>query len=698
MRKIRLLKKGLAIAAALCIWSSSALPALASGNPWYDKYVAFETGGSTLNPDTSYSLDSGVLAFQESYMLRSFLSLYQSSLDTGWLDKFVTRANRVKSNAQDLYGDGYLGWESKWYSPNLATNGTFASAASGDATLPAGWTRSQSTSTTAYRSATSGDYKPSTAVCGGDTQGFVLKTNAVSWQKLYQPLGTYEPGKKYNVRFDAKTNGSAAKGRAYVVDASNSNAILGSVVFDNTAWAPVEFDFVTPGSAGHTLQLWLAHNDYTVAGGIAYFDNVAVSAYYPYILHDGIIGTVMAEFIRLVYDDSTNLSSYTTTANAYKTFIENELVAKWEDSGSYVGNTWVNVSSTEGYYREPTTRDTFSTATVLNPLPYNQFLVMAELQAIMYGLNGNSSYLTKAQKMGTFFKNDLATVSTGAGTAYSWGYLSFDAKKEDISHANLDLSVAIELYQAGQVFNATDMERFSRTLTELVWNQSTSSPLLHNYVDGSQGSACQDFMWTYDMPGWMELAQFDKTVWEIGAGLYAPLTPSRKLEALVIAKLMEWDPAKLANRGFEWPSKNDATLPVRWNRSQATSATAYLDSSNKRAGKYGLTLVSNGTSWQKAYQNWSGYMASTSYVLTFDAKTDGSAAGGKVWIVDATSGTTLQSYNFSNTSWQTHSVSFTSPANASNQVSIYVGHNDFSVNGGKAHFDNVAIKRPGDAW
>lgn len=691
-------KKCFAIAVALCVSVASSLPAAASGNPWYDKYVAFETAGPAINPDTSTSKDSGVLAFQESYMLRSFLSLYQSTQNTDWLDKFVVRADRVKSNAEDLYGDGYLGWETKWYSPSLVTNGAFASAAPGDSTLPAGWTRSLSTSATAYRSGTSGDYKPPASVCGGDTHGLVLKTNGISWQKLYQPLGAYEPNKKYNVRFDAKTNGSAAKGRAYVVDSSSGNAILGSVVFDRTDWGLVEFDFTTPGTAGHTLQLWLAHDDYSVSGGTAYFDNVAVSAYYPYILHDGIIGTVMAEFIRIVYDDTANLSSYLSTANSYKTFIENELVAKWEDPASYVGNTWVNASATEGYYKEPSTRDTFATPATLDPLPYNQFLIMAELLPIMYGINGNADYWVKAQKMGQFFKNDLTTLSTSAGDAYSWGYLSFDTKKEDISHANLDISAAIELYSAGQVFNATDMERFTRTLTEKVWNQSTTSPLLHNYVDGSQGSACQDFMWTYDMPGWMELALFDETAWDIGAGMYASRTPGRKLEALVLAKLMEWDPAKLANRGFEWPSKNDATLPVRWTRSQSTSATAYMDAANKKSGKYGLTLVSNGASWQKVYQEWTGYTASSSYVLTFDAKTDGSQAGGRIWIVDATSGATLQSYSFFNGSWQTHTVSFTSPANASNQVNIYLGHNDYQVNGGNAYFDNVVIKKPNDSW
>ncbi|MDF2653218.1 MAG: Carbohydrate binding domain, partial [Paenibacillus sp.] len=353
MMEKRLFRKILTLGIALSLWVGTSLTVAASGNPWYDKYLAFETAGASVNPNTSTSLDSGVLAFQESYMLRSFLSLYQSTQDTDWLDKFVDRADTVKGNASDLYGDGYLGWESKWYSPNLVTNGTFAAAASGDSTLPNGWIRSQSSSSTAYRSGSSGDYKPPAGSCGGDTQGLVLKTNGTSWQKLYQNLGAYEPNKKYNVRFDAKTNGSAAKGRAYVVDSSNGNAILGSIVFDQTAWEFVEFDFTSPSATGHVLQLWLAHNDYTVTNGTAFFDNVAVSAYYPYILHDGIIGTVLAEFIRLVYDDNSNLSSFMSTANSYKSFIENELIPKWEDVNSYVGNTWVNVSSSEGYYREP---------------------------------------------------------------------------------------------------------------------------------------------------------------------------------------------------------------------------------------------------------------------------------------------------------------------------------------------------------
>ncbi|WP_127584885.1 hypothetical protein [Paenibacillus koleovorans] len=662
--------------------------ALATGNPWYDKYVTYE---STNGSNYYASPDSALLGWSESYLLRSYVHLYELTKDTGWLDKYTTHVNTMLSNVSDSDADGYEGWETAFYSPNTVLNGTFATADASDSTLPGGWTRFQSTSNTAYRSNASGNYMPSTSDCGGDQYGFVLKTNGTSWQKLYRNLDTYEANKKYNLRFNAKTNGSSAKARAYVYD-STTGTTLASVVVDNTSWANYTLDFVTP-SAGHTLQIWLSHVDYTVSGGIAYFDNVAVSAYYPYLVHDGMIGTALAEFIRLVDRNSTTLSAYTTEANTYQTFVEDELVPKWESS-AYLGNNWVNVSATQGYYKEPTTVNTFQTPTVLNPLPNNQYLIFAEFLMIMYDVNGNSNYLSKAIKMAEYFKTDL----TANGTAYKWGYSTLAAKLEDTSHANIDISVAAELFNHGQVFTGTDMNKFASTMTDVVWNGSTSTPLMHNYVDGTQGTLCQDYLYSLDIPGWLRLAQFDADAWIIGANQYSGLTPLRHLEALTLARIMAWDPVKLVNQGFELKNATDATLPARWTRFQSTSSTAYLDGANARTGKYGLTIVSNGTGWQKVVQPWSRYTASSTYVVTFDGKTDGSAAGGKIWVVNKTTGATITSYAFSNTSWASHSFTFTSPSTASNEVEIYLGHNSYTPVGGKAYFDNVVIKKQGDAW
>ncbi|MDF2715368.1 MAG: hypothetical protein K0R28_2293, partial [Paenibacillus sp.] len=178
-------RTGLCALLALILLFGTVPAALASGNDWYDDYVAYE---SSQGGNYYASSDSALLGWQESYMLRSYINLYDMTKNTDWLDKFTLHTDTVLGNADDSDGDGYLGWSTYRYSANLTTNGTFASGASGDAALPAGWTRFQSTSATAYRSNGSGAYN----TVASDTWGLVLKTNGTSWQKLYQSI-SYEP-------------------------------------------------------------------------------------------------------------------------------------------------------------------------------------------------------------------------------------------------------------------------------------------------------------------------------------------------------------------------------------------------------------------------------------------------------------------------------------------------------------------------
>jgi hypothetical protein len=682
--KKKVVRRALLVALLAAVLFAGGSPALASGNPWYDKYIALESDIRDLYYDSN---DSALLAWQESYLLRSYINLYQLTRDTDWLDLFTAHADTMLANADDFDGDGYLGWQTYRYSPNLMKNGTFATADAGDPTLPAQWTRFQATSATAYRSNAAGDYDPS----GGDTWGLVLRTDGNSWQKLYQGL-SYKPNTKYRIQFSARTNNTSANGRLYVHDRT-TNTIIANLYFNNTSWKTYTLDFLAPSAPGHTLEIWLGHSSYQITGFVAYFDNISLNGWFPYLVHDGMIGVPLAEFVRLVDQNPSTLSSYPAKADTYRNFIENELVPKWENS-SYLGNAWVNAGSSAGFYREPPNVDSFASATLLSPLPYNQYLAFAELLTIMYEVNGNAAYLDRATKMHMHFKNGLTT----SGSAYVWRYAGYANTIEDTSHGNVDISAVIEMYNGGHVYTLADMDKFTDTLTTKVWNQSMTAPKLHNYVNGTKGNQTADYMYTTNMSGWIKLVQFDPLVWHLAAEQYRTYTPTKHYEALVLSEIMKWDPVKLVNQGFEFQSAADATLPLRWARFQATPATAYRDPANKTAGNYGVTIVGNGTKWQKLYQVWEQYEPSADYVLTFDGKTDGSPAGGKVWVLNETKGTTIAAYEFTNTDWETHALPFTAPANGTDVVKIYLGHKVYTVSGGKAHFDNVAIRKAGDAW
>ncbi len=679
---------------ALLLTSLALAPdSVATGNPWYDAFVTYDTARGT-----SYmtSADASYLAWQESFMQRSYLNLYETTGDTAWLTKFVTHANAVTDPTRfsDIDGDGFKDWTTARYSPDLTVNGTFDTADSADATLPAGWIRNGSSAATAARTNVAGEFITTTVACVPGGYGLKLTTAGTTAQRLYRVITGYEPGRKHLLSFSAK-NGGSVNGRVFLYDRTAMQNIA-SVEVTSGAWTSYSLDFMMP-AAGHTVEIWLAHMTTTPAAQSSFFENVRVASYFSYHVLDGMIGIPLANFVRLVHRNPVALAAFQPAATAYRGVLEAQVIAKWQNGAAFYGNTWVSVSATEGYYREPTNHNTFSTTTVFNPLPYNQYFVLLELQNILYDVNASAAYLAKVEQGAAYFANRLT--SAGGSSPYTWYYAAFTGSKiEDASHANVDLEFVTELHRSGSVFTDTDMIRFAATLTANLWNGSTVTPLLNNLVTGVQGSYCSNYGFSRTMYGWVPLAQFDARAWQIAATQYAAVAPSGHDEAVTLSQIIRWDPVKLVNQGFELPAANDATLPARWTRSLSTAATAYRDGVNKKSGDYGLTVKTNGTSYQRLVQAWTNYTPGASYTITFDAKADTSGAQGRVWVQNTTAATTVAAYNFSNTAWQTHTFTFTAPANGTDVVSVQVGHRYYTVVNGVTNYDNVVIKRTGDAW
>lgn len=672
--------------AAACSLAAGA--SAATGNPWFDDFVAYDDAkGSAYTART----DAAYLAWQESYMLRSYLNLHEVSQDLAWLTKFASHVDTVIGNAVDHDGDGYRDWTTARYSPNLALNPGFETANASDATLPATWTRSGSTAATAFRTNAAGAYVAGNA-CSSAAWGAQLITAGATLQRLYQDLPSYLPNHRYELAFSAKNGGSVAA-RAFVYDRT-TGTVLGSALATSASWKSYSITFTTP-AAGHDVELWLSHAATTTSGDAVFFDNLRVSPFFSYHVVDGMIGIPIATFVRLVHRNPVALASFQTKADSYRAFLETHVVAKWEDPAAFHGNTWLDLSATEGAYTEPSGYDTFSSSSVFSPLPHNQSFALLGVQSLLADVTGNATYRERADKGATYFANRLTT----QGTAYLWNYGTHaGAKIEDASHANVDLEFIATLHRAGRVFTGGDLAKFTDTLTDYLWNGSTAAPQLHNLVNGTQGSYCTDYEFSREMWGWISCAQFDPFVWYLGAAQYAATPVSDPSEAATLSELIKWDPVKLVNQGFELADTVDPTLPARWVRFLSTPATAYRDSTNAARGACGLTLVANGTQWQKLKQPWSDYVPGAAYVVTFDAKVDASGADGRVWIVNETANTTLAAYNVTGAAWATHTFSFTAPASGTDVVSLLLGHRDYTVTGGRVHYDNVSIKRSGDAW
>ncbi|GAA3403999.1 hypothetical protein ACFFNY_02600 [Paenibacillus hodogayensis] len=668
--------KWAAIALAACLALGPATGAAASSNAWYDTYLSAE---SSLGSSYYTSDDGGTLAWGESYVSESYLDLYGLTKDTSWLDKFVLHTDTMIANADDNDNDGYLGWSSYRYTPVEVNNWDFETASSSDSTLPANWVRFQSTSSTARR----------TTEHVGGSYGVEVRTESTGtkWQSLYQQLNDYEPDTLYVLQFYGKTNGSAAKGHAYLRD-KTTNTVMCSVPFENTSWEYKTAECRTPAASGHVLEVWLGHQTYTVPGGSAFYDNVKVNAKLPFMVHDGVIGTPIARFIKLVRDNAALHTAYLSKANGYLDFLEHNIVPRWENS-SYIGNTWSSINSTTGMYKQSAKFDAFSHGSTWTYLPYNQALAYANMLILLYESNGNATYLDRAKRTGQYFKNAL----TLSGSAYKWNYAYYASTPEDASHANVDLGFVLDMYRNGQLFTGTDMDRFMNTLMSVMWNGSTTAPTLTHYVNGTGATDFSKYM-----SQWTELAQFSMSLYPVAAEQYRGFTPNNTAYLLTLSRIMKWDRSKIVNQSFEMTTSTDTTQPAQWNRFGSTAATAYLDSANAYEGKNGLTIKAAGGTDQQVNQTWTHWLPSTSYTMSFVGKTDGSGAGGKVYVKDETAGTILASLSFNDTSWTPKTMTFTSPSSTSHVVRTYITNDNPAVTNGTAHIDTIKMKVSTDAW
>ena len=144
---------------------------------------------------------------------------------------------------------------------------------------------------------------------------------------------------------------------------------------------------------------------------------------------------------------------------------------------------------------------------------------------------------------------------------------------------------------------------------------------------------------------------------------------------------------------FETPSGGDATLPDGWVRWQSSSSTAYLDSSVKYAGTYGLTVETYPAGGWQVIERTISYEAGKNYCLSFMGKVSGTGAVGRASLYDSTDSATLCTFLFSDTTWTEQKVYFTAPSEAGHTVKIRLYHNDYQVADTAAHFDDLEYNR-----
>jgi polygalacturonase len=145
------------------------------------------------------------------------------------------------------------------------------------------------------------------------------------------------------------------------------------------------------------------------------------------------------------------------------------------------------------------------------------------------------------------------------------------------------------------------------------------------------------------------------------------------------------EPSTLSNTGFETGNLSD------W-------------SSSGVSGQYGVSNVADGQSgtWEgyiKSYNLgytsiWQGVSlaASTSFTLNLNGKTDGTPA--RLYVYDTCTGSNIATQSFSNTSWQTLSLTFTTPATACRNFEVGVDNPGQTSASAWAHVDQASFGTP----
>ncbi len=210
---------------------------------------------------------------------------------------------------------------------------------------------------------------------------------------------------------------------------------------------------------------------------------------------DAILLNHMLAFAELVLADEKLKKTYGDKANGYIALAKHDFVEKWDKR-----NTWHE----DGPYGIYTQGDKFCAPNDFKAwvkhtddldgisLPFNKQNDAGAVMMKLYRITGDKFYHDRAQKIFAFLKSRLNL----AGDYYTWNYWEpfgpwdVDLKKKDTRlwmathpHRNYqigEVSLIVEAYNTGIVFDQKDIERIINTNLEVMWNQDKAAPKFVN--------------------------------------------------------------------------------------------------------------------------------------------------------------------------------------------------------------------------
>lgn len=402
--------------------------------------------------------DSGSLGWGEAPVLRNYSSMWLATHDTYWLEKIEDHFNRIMANATDPDGDGFLGWQTTTYSAPVYWCMPLYNR--GAATIEPPFFRE-------------------TGKAGPDVTGhtYLLSfTDAATFQVLDQTAG-----KPIAEKQPYKSGDSIGVIPGCKVKISGEPTPTDSFMVRTVASEPIEF-----------------------------------------AVHEGMIAHPVAIFIEEVKKDPKLQERFGKSADAFLAYLTRNMLHKHEQH-------WMDVSSgpqltaadgTPVPFIQPAAgpmgawrfMDLITERYPNRILPHNQYLALARAFLVLKDVPGaDPLFGQRGEQMARFFRNSLIP----QGEGYVWHYWDYpDAGKwgssgfEDTSHGHIDIGFAVEAAMRGVVFTDADMKRFTRTVLDLMWNQSEDDPKLGVNV------ATRGDKHGFVMHDWTDLGRWDPKIYD----------------------------------------------------------------------------------------------------------------------------------------------------------------------------------------
>lgn len=451
--------------------------ALRATYDWAEAY--FVEHGET--PPDRPNETRGALAWGQSYVLRSYLSMYQAFGDTRYLDLLCRNTDAIlqtrdsERGVTDWRGKSLPAWRG-WY-PYTAGQ-VDVPGANGVPVL--GLRTSQ----------TFADDVVATVVAESADRFTVVVTDPrVNRSDTFSNLTMDATSPDYAVSRILAANPTAT--RATAVDLRSDNAPA------------------TPRPGTYTMA----------------------SAHVVFSVHTGMITAPIAEFCRLVRANPRLMPRYGAKAARYLTAVRAAVACHDRE--------WRQNDEGEGWYVwEKGTPLAFDGC----EMPNNQFLALATTQLHLSAVTGHPPYRDRAVRMLTTFRNDLTVQGNSYVWPYWWskghvynGYRQADdvsewtpaypngAKQiEDGSHGAVDVEALLAAYRLGLVFGEGDVRRIAATYTDNMMHYDADGvPHVWTTVAGGGALGSQDLQ----APRWANLAPWDERIFTHSRAIFNLLQP-----------------------------------------------------------------------------------------------------------------------------------------------------------------------------